>query len=560
MAAPTFVNTGGAPDLGGAWTIANSVSVTTGNVVVFQLVQDGSTNGAVAATSFSGIAALDGTANSMTSIGSFAVGGSTEARQHLWIGRATSTTVSVSGTNSTSEDLFGQFYQFADVSAGTTLATVIENGSAGATTTSAGTSATLSDASVTTLGPDRLACNFIAVNDDNAIALITGQSGGTWADRGGFAASDGTDAANELQTAAMASAGTIDGGTASITDSDAWGVVGFALIGTTAAGTSATAGIATGTGAANRPSAHVKPNAGSASATGLARTPAQGRTAAVATATGAASQPSAHVKPSPAAAAATGAANRPSAGVKPSPAAATATGAANTPAQGRTAAVATATGAANRPAPNVKPTAGAASATGQAYDATASTATPATAGIATATGTANRPAAHVKPTPGAASATGQAYDATAAVGSVLTVNAGIASATGAANAVSAGVKPRPAVATATGAALTPSTARTAPTASAIAAAWGVTAKISVNASAATATGAANDATATDSGTPPPVVPPAGGRRRLQPQTRLEVHAGHATAHASAYGAGAWTDDSDTLLLTLLGITDFGVPL
>jgi hypothetical protein len=240
MAAPTFVNTGGAPDLGGAWTIANSVSVTTGNVVVFQLVQDGSTNGAVAATSFSGIAALDGTANSMTSIGSFAVGGSTEARQHLWIGRATSTTVSVSGTNSTSEDLFGQFYQFADVSAGTTLATVIENGSAGATTTSAGTSATLSDASVTTLGPDRLACNFIAVNDDNAIALITGQSGGTWADRGGFAASDGTDAANELQTAAMASAGTIDGGTASITDSDAWGVVGFALIGTTASGPTAT--------------------------------------------------------------------------------------------------------------------------------------------------------------------------------------------------------------------------------------------------------------------------------------------------------------------------------
>jgi hypothetical protein len=29
----------------------------------------------------------------------------------------------------------------------------------------------------------------------------------------------------------MASAGTIDGGTASITDSDAWGVIGFALIG-----------------------------------------------------------------------------------------------------------------------------------------------------------------------------------------------------------------------------------------------------------------------------------------------------------------------------------------
>jgi hypothetical protein len=674
MALPTYVTVStGATDATGAWTCTGSATVA-GRVIILQVLQDG-TGTSPAFTSATNIEDLAGTDNAWTYIGEFPVGagGAETGSQHLWIGRALGTSApTFTGANAGGDDLYFRMYQFSGVKSGTTFAAIAENTTAGATVTSQGTSATMSDAAVVTTAANRLALNFCAVTDDNPQALFTGMTGGTWDEVAEYADAGGTDGSIGMQWASMAAAGTIDGGTASITDSDGWGVVGFALIGdpptstsvadvglatytpatqtnhsilvrarvTSGAGTATlraalyegttnrsgdletaaltaslanyelaipdasaanitdysnlsirfwgydsggaaltfevdylalevpeadtgvevTAGIATATGAANRPSAHVKPNAGSAAATGLARTPAQGRTAAVATATGAASQPSAHVKPSPAAAAATGAANRPSAGVKPSPAAATATGAANTPAQGRTAAVATATGAANRPAPNVKPTAGAASATGQAYDATASTATPATAGIATATGTANRPAAHVKPTPGAASATGQAYDATAAVGSVLTVNAGIASATGAANAVSAGVKPRPAVATATGAALTPSTARTAPTASAIAAAWGVTAKISVNASAATATGAANDATATDSGTPPPVVPPAGGRRRLQPQTRLEVHAGHATAHASAYGAGAWTDDSDTLLLTLLGITDFGVPL
>jgi hypothetical protein len=249
MAAPTLVAASGQQtDAGGAWgeVFPDSVGAI-GNVFILQILQDGGTNGAVALTSSNFVNKLDGTAG-WTSIGTFAVGGSTEARQHLWIGRATSTTAAqapgATGTNSTSEDLYIRFYEFQDVSTGTTLATVIENGSAGATVNSTGTSATASDASVQTLGTDRLAVNFVAVNDDNAIAQFSGQSGGTWTETAEYAEPSGTDGAIQLQRAAMASAGTIDGGTASITDSDAWGVVGFALIGTTADGPTATGALA----------------------------------------------------------------------------------------------------------------------------------------------------------------------------------------------------------------------------------------------------------------------------------------------------------------------------
>lgn len=240
MAAPTFVKAlNSLTDAGGAWAVSFDTSPTSvGDIIIFHVLQDGATTGAVALTTITAgrIEDLAGTDNAVTFIGEFAVGGSAEARQYLWIGRVIATTGGTqwSGTNSTSEDVYPRAYEFTSCSTGTTLATVIENVTAGATVNSTGTSATAADASVTTTGPDRLALNLVAVNDDNAIGAFTGQSGGTWVEAvAEFAESSGTDGMIQLQTAAMASAGTIDGGTASITDSDAWGVVGFALIGTT---------------------------------------------------------------------------------------------------------------------------------------------------------------------------------------------------------------------------------------------------------------------------------------------------------------------------------------
>jgi hypothetical protein len=210
-------------------------------MLVYHILQDGNTDGAVTVTGAANIAALDGTANTATRVpgpnadGSWPVGSPAAARQHIFLARTTSTSApSLSGGNSTSEDLYFRYYVFSDVSTGTTLATVIENGSAGVATNGAGTSTTVSDTAVTTLGADRLALNLIGINDDGSgIALFTGASGGTWGVFRSYEEASGTDGTVAKVQATMATAGTIDGGSDAIT-SLAWGVVGFALIGTTA--------------------------------------------------------------------------------------------------------------------------------------------------------------------------------------------------------------------------------------------------------------------------------------------------------------------------------------
>ena len=244
MAAPFYVGAGtGSTDAGGAWSY--SIAGSSGNFFIFQLLQDGSTTTAVAITSVgSDISNIAGTASAVTEIfptgNPFGVGASDEALMKLWCGRLTGTSsVLISGSNSTSEDLYMRSYIFSNVSVGATLATVIENATAGATVNSKGTSATASDASVTTLGPDRLALNFVAINDDDVVNMnhFTGETGGDWNTVETYSDAGGTDGCIALQSASMPTAGTIDGGTASIVVSDAWGVVGFALIGATVAPT-----------------------------------------------------------------------------------------------------------------------------------------------------------------------------------------------------------------------------------------------------------------------------------------------------------------------------------
>jgi hypothetical protein len=55
-------------------------------------------------------------------------------------------------------------------------------------------------------------------------------SGGTWVEAvAEYATATGTDGCIQLQTADMASAGTINGGTYTMLASDGWGVIGFAI-------------------------------------------------------------------------------------------------------------------------------------------------------------------------------------------------------------------------------------------------------------------------------------------------------------------------------------------
>lgn len=154
----------------------------------------------------------------------------------LFIGRATTTSPFAFLLESGNVDWFARMYEFTNVNTGTTLAAVMEQNGTTTPATTSDTTITIADADVITTGADRLALNFVGVNDDNALDDFTGMTGGTWAEAvAEFTSATGTDAAIGLQSAAMASSGTIGGGTDGMAIADPWGVVGFALIGTTVA-------------------------------------------------------------------------------------------------------------------------------------------------------------------------------------------------------------------------------------------------------------------------------------------------------------------------------------
>ena len=234
MAAPTFVAAStGTTDATGGWTHTGPAPGATGRLYLVHVLQDGTNAGVPAITSVTNAANIGGVANVLTKLGQFDVGSPTPtARHHVWIGRSTSTSAMViTGSNTGGDDVYGRVYVFNGVSAATSLARVIENVTRGSTGVSAGTSATASDAAVTTLGPDRLVVNLLAIDDDNAVDAFTGQTGGTWSEAvAEYATQSGTDGCIQIQTAALTAAGTIAGGTASITAVDNWGVVGFALL------------------------------------------------------------------------------------------------------------------------------------------------------------------------------------------------------------------------------------------------------------------------------------------------------------------------------------------
>jgi hypothetical protein len=239
MAAPTFVQAagGGLGQVGSVSFPVSGPTGTVGNVVLLGVMSDG-TGGAPTASATSRVSNLAGTTSSLTTIGTVDVGSAAAASLSAFIGRINTTgTYSVTVTlNGSGNDVYCEFWEFTNVNSGSTLADVIENTTAGTYTSGAGTSNTIADAAVVTIGADRLAVNLIGVNDDNAIDAMTGMTGGTWSEPSAdYGSATGTDGQVGVQIAAMASAGTINGGTDVMAASDAWGVMGFALIGTTSA-------------------------------------------------------------------------------------------------------------------------------------------------------------------------------------------------------------------------------------------------------------------------------------------------------------------------------------
>jgi hypothetical protein len=229
MAAPAWVKSSAGTVMTTTTATPSLASVTIGNLIVLQVCVDGNSQNTAITDTNSTIEALDGTDNTMTQITVAAiVGASIEGRQALFMGRALATTVSVDVTGD-GTDSYMQLHEFSGVNTGTSINDVFENGTAGFLGEDAGTSVTVADVAVVTTGADRLACNFIAIGDDNAPVSFTGETGGDWALVASFGSATGTDGEVGLQTATIAAAGTINGGTYTQAI-DPWGVLGFALI------------------------------------------------------------------------------------------------------------------------------------------------------------------------------------------------------------------------------------------------------------------------------------------------------------------------------------------
>lgn len=233
MAVPVFVQaSAGTAILTGTGTVSLTGCVA-GNLLVaaiFERGLNGDFSGPSSVTNINNLAGssgIDGVASNR-GVGS----GAGVSQGFIYAGRVAANgtcsfqlTVGASGN-----DLFIVLYEISGVATGTTAASVFEN-AGGQFSGEANTNTTVVDCAVVTNAADRLALNFVWIVSNQAIAAFTGQSGGTWSEAvAEFTSASGATATMQLQKAAMASAGTIDGGTATIT-SAAWGCVGTAIIG-----------------------------------------------------------------------------------------------------------------------------------------------------------------------------------------------------------------------------------------------------------------------------------------------------------------------------------------
>ncbi len=218
MAAPSYVQAStGATDATGAFTFTGVATGTIGDLVILQIVIDGPGGRSWGTESGTNINKLDGTAG-WTDLASTQGGptaffsGTGNVQQVLLVGRRTSASSAPTFSttaNTNGDDVYGRMYEFTHVSTGTDYTTVIENGTAGNIDDAGAASATVSDVAVTALGPDRLALNFVGINDDNAVAPFTGMTGGTWGEVvAEYADSGGTDACIQCQAAYYGSFGT----------------------------------------------------------------------------------------------------------------------------------------------------------------------------------------------------------------------------------------------------------------------------------------------------------------------------------------------------------------
>jgi hypothetical protein len=252
VAAPSFVAAGAGNVATTGTAVPDTIASTplAGQVVLVHGVLDGTT-GAPALGTITNVSSLSGSASSLT-LATPSGGedvGAAAAKHFFWLGRVTANGTVTVNIGTTGNAFFFRVYTFSGVASGTTVAAIIENGGSAYVNATAATAA-VTDTGVTTNGADRLAVQLVAVNDDNALASFTGETGGDWTEAvAEFASATSSDGCVQLQTATIASAGTINGGSQTMAAADAWGVIGFAFL-PAAGGLSAAAGTATETDSA----------------------------------------------------------------------------------------------------------------------------------------------------------------------------------------------------------------------------------------------------------------------------------------------------------------------
>lgn len=227
--AVTFVQAGTGLTVASGIATLDITGATAGNLLVFHIQYAGLTDDWTY-SDHNNIQRLDGTLNDIDSIINGAQVGATRLHAFQTARVTANGTCSVTANvGASGEDLFARIYEFSGASLGTSVDTVFEGDNAPGWSVSSGTGTTVSDAGITTLGPNRLALQCVALASNQAIGDFTGESGGDWTEAAEYQSAAAVTGTLQLQTAPIASAGTINGGTVTVS-SIAWGVLGTAII------------------------------------------------------------------------------------------------------------------------------------------------------------------------------------------------------------------------------------------------------------------------------------------------------------------------------------------
>ncbi len=174
---------------------------------------------------------LDGTDSDLDLLASGSIGSTEAGSQYVYVGRNylaadqyTELTLNAPGGG---QDMVARMYSVAGAARALTAAGISEEG-ANVFSTAVGTSASILDQSVTQNGPDRLALQFVFVGANDAPANFTGETGGDWLLQHGYGATTGH--LQIVDDTTGANGATIDGGSAAVSVSRDWGVIGLALL------------------------------------------------------------------------------------------------------------------------------------------------------------------------------------------------------------------------------------------------------------------------------------------------------------------------------------------